>query len=453
MANEGATKLMTFTNVAPQATVSGTWNNANAEMYHLNAWPKVAPGVNASAEITKVGSVVHGIPKERELHFSVKNTGTTTIDIDVWAQWWNWSLRPTLEAIRAEFGVPAVGGAIVTKDSILELDVAGIRMHGSTVAVEVGDRWHLGSDTKAMTATLVGILAQKKIIPWDLTLAKAFPEWGQTMKDKFKDADFNRLMAHRSGILNQTQEEWDALANIWKSNMARRYDYTHLITHRDHSDPDLLFDAPGGFVFHYANANFIVAAAMVERYTGKSWEDLMMTEVFQPLAMTTAGFGPPGIANSFLDIKEPYGHSDASGQREASNDDNPPALGPAGTVHASLADWARFIRLHLDGSEGSLTLSPTTLTRLHTQYQTNDIYKDRYGWGWIFFDGGGGVGLGHEGSNNRWYCICQAFPKEGVGFLAVSNIGGSEYGTGTYFGKGDFACAKVIEKLRGLYFK
>ena len=41
---QGATKLLTFTQVAPGATVHSWWNNANAEIYRLNAWPKVAAG-------------------------------------------------------------------------------------------------------------------------------------------------------------------------------------------------------------------------------------------------------------------------------------------------------------------------------------------------------------------------------------------------------------------------
>lgn len=63
------------------------WNNANAEVYSLQAWPEVAPGVNASAEITKTSYVVHGYPSERELHYWVKNTGTTQVDIAVWVFW------------------------------------------------------------------------------------------------------------------------------------------------------------------------------------------------------------------------------------------------------------------------------------------------------------------------------------------------------------------------------
>ncbi len=443
MATSGATRLITFTNVAPNVTAHSWWNNANAEVYRLNAWPKVAPGVAGSAEITKTTSVVHGSPSERELHFYVKNTGTTNIDIDVWAFWWNWTLESTLEAVRAEFNVPAIGGAIVTKQGIKLLDVAGIRKDGSNVAVEVGDRWHLGSDTKAITATLLGVLAQRGDVGWDITVGTAFSEWAQTMNNMLKETNFERLMAHRSGIVNVKTNEWEALGNTSVPEIPkRRRDFAYLITHRDHgTDP---------VVFNYQNANFILAGAMLERCTGKSWEDLMKTEIFQPLGMTTAGFGAPGTVN---DVNEPWGHTDASGQRVANKGDNTPGLGPAGTVHASLGDWAKFIRLHLNGAEGSLTLTPATLSRLHTQYPTGFFDPTRYGWGWGFGnDGVGGVQLGHDGSNGSWYCSCEVLLNQGAGLLAVSNIGGADPQGGADNGKGDLACAKVIQKLREFYF-
>jgi hypothetical protein len=89
MATSGGQKFVRLTDVAPGATVGRKWNNANAEVYSLQAWPVVPAGVSASAEITKTSFVVHGNPSERELHYWVKNTGTSTVDIDVWAFWWN----------------------------------------------------------------------------------------------------------------------------------------------------------------------------------------------------------------------------------------------------------------------------------------------------------------------------------------------------------------------------
>ena len=89
MATSGGQKLGTLTQVAAGATVFGKWNNANAEVYSLHAWPVVAAGISASAEIIRTSFVVHGNPSERELQFWVKNTGTTKVDIAIWAFWWN----------------------------------------------------------------------------------------------------------------------------------------------------------------------------------------------------------------------------------------------------------------------------------------------------------------------------------------------------------------------------
>lgn len=89
MATSGGLKLTTIKQVAPGATVGRKWNNATAEVYSLDAWPVVAAGVESSAEIMKINFFVHGNPSERELHYWVKNTGTTKVDIDVWAFWWN----------------------------------------------------------------------------------------------------------------------------------------------------------------------------------------------------------------------------------------------------------------------------------------------------------------------------------------------------------------------------
>ena len=75
--------------LAPGARVGRKWNNATADVYSLPAWAVVSAGVDASAEITNTSFVVHGNPSERELHLWVKITGTTLVDIAVWAFWWN----------------------------------------------------------------------------------------------------------------------------------------------------------------------------------------------------------------------------------------------------------------------------------------------------------------------------------------------------------------------------
>ena len=59
-----------------------------------------------------------------------------------------------LKNIRQKYRVPAIAGAIVTSKGTVTVGVAGVRKRGTKIAVTLDDRWHLGSDTKAMTATL-----------------------------------------------------------------------------------------------------------------------------------------------------------------------------------------------------------------------------------------------------------------------------------------------------------
>src|SRR5262245_14710748 len=73
---------------------------------------------------------------------------------------WNQSkstttLAQTFEATRQKYNLPSLAGAIVTSKGAGEIIVTGVRKAGTSVAVTAGDKWHLGSDTKAMTACLL----------------------------------------------------------------------------------------------------------------------------------------------------------------------------------------------------------------------------------------------------------------------------------------------------------
>ena len=49
--------------------------------------------------------------------------------------------------------------------------------------------------------------------------------------------------------------------------------------------------AKPGTRFAYANMNYILAGAMLERLTGKTWDELITERIFTPLGLKTAGLG------------------------------------------------------------------------------------------------------------------------------------------------------------------
>ncbi len=181
---------------------------------------------------------------------------------------------------------------------------------------------------------------------------------------------------------------------------------------------------------------------MIEAVTGELWEDLMRREVFTPLGMTHTGFGAPGVADS---VTEPWGHVRAgTGWRAIPPGpfaDNPAALGPAGTVNTTLADYARFMSAHLAGARGETggLLTPATFATLDTPAPGSPY---AFGWGVATRDWAGGRVLQHAGSNTMWYATVWLAPERNIAMFAVTNAAGDAGAQGT-----DAAVAALIARL------
>ena len=103
----------------------------------------------------------------------------------------------------------------------------------------------------------------------------------------------------------------------------------------------------------------MIAGYIVERTTGKSWDESIRELLFVPLGMTTAGFGSPGTPDR---VDQPRGHDGKNKPVPPGPDgDNPPIIGVAGAVHMSLPDWAKYLQLHLRGAKGDVQVGAITL--------------------------------------------------------------------------------------------
>lgn len=351
-----------------------------------------------------------------------------------------------LETIRSTHKLPALGCLVVRSNGVVALEVVGVRKAGTPAPALPSDQWHLGSLTKSLTATLAAVLVEAGKISWTNTLADVFPEEAAGMHAAWRDVTLERLLAHRGGgpdhdWLNQ-QGIWP---KVWRRNSpndvagTRRW-FLREVTSREPQQP------PNG-EYVYSNAGYMLAGAMLEARTGESWETLMRRRVFEPLGMTNAGFGPP---KSGQDVNQPVGHRaklpllPVTPVGDDAAADNPVALGPAGTVHASLGDMARYLQAHLDGALGRptpLKLAPDTWRRLHTPRP-----GESYALGWSVTQRGwaGGTALNHTGSNTMWYANLWLAPAREFAVLIVTNADG-----GTAFQATDeVAAAMILRFLR-----
>jgi CubicO group peptidase (beta-lactamase class C family) len=360
------------------------------------------------------------------------------------------TLHDELEKIREKHGVPAVAGAVVTTDGLWAMSASGLRAADRDEDVTARDQFHLGSCTKAMTATLCAILVEEGVISWDLTLDEALPELNDSMHEKYRDVTIADLLTQRSGVPSEMNRDglWGKLWQSTADVKEQRADCTKTMLSWG---PD---HAASKFV--YANANFIIVGHVLEVKTGKSWEDLMREKLFNPLGMTTAGFGAPGEEGKF---DQPQGHRNATSPAGVGKGaDNPAALGPAGTVHASMEDWGKFVSLHLRGAKaaregkgvevGNVTIKPETFRKLHEPVKGNGA-DYAMGWGvterpWAKGENGKMGVITHNGSNTMWMCVVWAAPDAGFAVLSATNIGGDVSGK---------ACDDVAGTLIGMYQK
>jgi CubicO group peptidase (beta-lactamase class C family) len=181
--------------------------------------------------------------------------------------------------------------------------------------------------------------------------------------------------------------------------------------------------SPPGTKYEYSNAGFSIAGAMAERATDTAWEDLLRKRLFEPLAMKTAGFGHPGTPDR---TDQPRAHrADGTPVEPGPSADNPDAIGPAGKVHASLPDWAKFVGLHLRCGKGhDGPLAKIDFAKLHTPPVVDGSPTD-YAMGWMVADRPwGGRVLTHAGSNTLWYAVVWIAPEKDFAVLAATNQGG-----------------------------
>jgi CubicO group peptidase (beta-lactamase class C family) len=163
-----------------------------------------------------------------------------------------------------------------------------------------------------------------------------------------------------------------------------------------------------------------VAGAVLEAAAGKPWEDLIREELFAPLGMESCGFGPPARGRS---RGQPFGHVVRGAAYQPDDGDVPAVLGPAGTAHCSLADWAAFVRAHMDPPAGSL-VSAAALAALHEPLPANYFGEPLgYAMGWVVGEAPWAQGplLAHEGSDNRFFALVRLAPRRGVAFLVAVN--------------------------------
>ena len=301
----------------------------------------------------------------------------------------------------AQSKVPGMVAAITSSKGVLAIGTAGVRKIGTDVKLTKLDLIHLGSCTKAMTSVLLATLVSEGKLTWDTSLISVLPELKGKIHSDYHTITVWQLLTHRAGVEANAANWWiHGKMELKKRRLA-------ILQAK-------LKEAPARKqgVYHYSNLGYLIAGCMAEKVTGSTWESLMQKRIFDPLGMNSAGFGPPGASGK---TDQPWGHVRSGKAWRPRQFDNAEALGPAGRVHASFDDWAKFLAIQLPGGN-NLGLDRKALDKLITP-------TVNYAGGWRVTKRpwGKGTVLTHSGSNTMWYAVVWVAPQLDRAFLVATN--------------------------------
>jgi len=337
-------------------------------------------------------------------------------------------IQELLTPILKKHDLPALGAAMVKQEGLVAVGVVGVRKRGDETPVTIDDRFHLGSNTKALTATMLGRLVEEGALHWDASIGKIFPELEAEIPAALKAVTLEQLLSHRSGLPREfpNVRVWGEFAKAGPLREQR------LAVLKRAAQETL---SPAGEKMVYSNMNYVIAAAMGEQVTKQPWEDLLRDKLFAPLGINSFGFGPMGRPDR---VEQPWPHhADGRPQPPVPQADNVPAMGPAGRVHLSLGDWARFVADQLRGAAGlKALLSPETYKKLHWSPSPRPFYTVG---GWAGQSEPDLV-LAHDGSNTMNYATALLLPRRNIAVLVVTN-------QGTVGGPGQKGCQEACDLL------
>ena len=257
-----------------------------------------------------------------------------------------------VERTLAAFEVPGISLAIVKDGRVIVANGYGLKAIGSQEKVDARTLFGIASNTKAFTATALGLLVEEGKIEWDAPVIRYLP-WFQ-LSDPYvtREITVRDLLVHRSGLgLGGGDLLWWPPSTYDRKEIVRRLRFVPLARSFRSA-------------YAYDNVLYIVAGEVIEAVSGQSWEDFVTSRILRKIGMMEstvrhgdAGPGknvasPHAAINGKVQVVKPFGSDNTN---------------PAGGINSNADEMARWMIVQLDSGRivGDLRLfSPRTTRQL-----------------------------------------------------------------------------------------
>lgn len=321
----------------------------------------------------------------------------------------------------ADWEVPGAALAIVKDDKIVYAKGYGIKEIGKTGKTDEHTLFGIASNSKAFTATALAILVDEGKINWDDKVIKHLPDFRLADDYVTREITIRDLLSHRSGLPAYGGDI------IWWGGDYGRNDIVQRVR----------FVKPAyGFrsTYAYQNIPFIIAGQIIEKVSGKTWDEFIKTRILQPLRMneTTTSikdFSPNANKTTphFRDLE-----TRKTFPIRWRNMDNGAA---AAGINSSVSDMANWLRLQLNEGEfeGKRLVSAKNIREIQSP-QTIIPFAEQppepklksnfraYGLGWSLREYAGYKMVWHNGWTDGQLSMTAMIPEQRIGIVVLTDV-------------------------------
>ena len=323
-----------------------------------------------------------------------------------------------------DWRVPGLAMAVAKDGKIVIERGYGVRQVGQPDAVDSHTLFAIGSTTKAMTAALVGMFVDDKLLAWDDPVVKHLP-WFQ-LKDPAvtRELTVRDLLTHRGGLGN-ADYLWYGQSNSTEEILKR----VRLI--------EPAYSVRSSFI--YQNIMYAAAGAVIEAAGRKPWAETIRLRIFEPLGMRDS-IATAATLNAHSNVAAP--HDIVGGQVRVIENMSVDPVASAGAVWSSASDMAKWMQFLLDGGRAGGSgrkqlISDATFAELFKpqtiapfeMYPTTSVVKPHwmtYALGWFQQDYRGRAVDFHTGSIDGMTAIHGLMRDDRLGVYVLANLDHAE---------------------------
>lgn len=325
-----------------------------------------------------------------------------------------------IEKVRAGFSIPAIAIGIVQNDEILYSKGYGTTKTGNEKAVTPNTIFGIASISKSFTTACLAMLVEDGKIDWHDKVIDYLPDFRMYSSYVTGEITIHDLITHRCGLPVISG------GTIWYGS--------------DYSRQDLIYKMrylkpASGFRSRYAyqNITFVVAAEIIEKVSGKTWDEFVHERIFSPLDMNRSSTSIKELAN-YENIASP--HIEQDGKVKAIPYTGYDNLGPAASITTTVNDMTNYMRMFLDSGkfDDKELIKTANWLELQKPQETvsqpswfppekNDVKPTYrcYGYGWFISDYAGHKTVYHSGGIDGMRSLLFFVPAEKLGIIVLTN--------------------------------